>query len=255
MRLKVKFSYLGKEYYGYQRQVGKRTIQGELEKALSSFFDQNISLVASGRTDAGVSAVLQIGHFDIMSNNIEHEFDEKNKYWQSAVIRINYLLPDDIRLLELEPIEDSFHSRFIAKKKTYCYNFYCSKIEIPYLSQFCLWVKENSLDINSMKQALEIFIGEHDFSSFCASNTEVEDKVRQIYSANIIKNELGFYTIIITGNGFLYNMVRIIVGTILDVGRGKIGANKISEIIKGKDRKLAGKTVSSKGLVLMNIEV
>ncbi len=255
MRLRVDFSYLGKGYCGYQKQVGKKTVQGELESVLSDFFGEKITFTASGRTDAGVSALRQVGHFDLTSNQAITLVGKEHKSWQSLAIRINYILPEDIRILEIKPVSDDFHSRFTAKRKTYCYNFYCSKVDVPYLSQFCLWLKEKELDFGKMKSALKNIEGKHDFTAFCASNTEVEDKVREIYSADIVYNELGYYTISICGNGFLYNMVRIIVGTILDVGRGKIQVGDVKKIIDSKDRTSAGKTVSAVGLVLKDVVI
>lgn len=254
MRLKIEYSYLGREYNGSQKQKNNNTIQNKIEDVLFNFFGVRLELVASGRTDAGVSAIKQIGHFDIdevfLSNKIG-EVVEKNL--ASLVIRLNYLLPDDIRILRVSKVDSNYHARFNAKNKTYAYNFYVSKVEIPYLSQFCLWVKRDYINLDEMKKAIGYIIGTHDFTSFCASNTDVMDKVRTIYDAKIISSPLGYYSIVISGNGFLYNMLRIIVGTLLDVGYDKINSDTFKNILSMKDRNKAGKTVKSDGLVLVDV--
>ncbi|MBQ4558062.1 MAG: tRNA pseudouridine(38-40) synthase TruA [Clostridia bacterium] len=254
MRLKVEFSYLGENYFGYQVQDGVRTVQGDIEKVLSDFFDTDISFVASGRTDTGVSAIRQVGHFDIKDDVLLAKIkNDSAKEFESLVIRINYLLDKDIRFLHVSKASEDYHARFNAKKKTYFYNLYSSKTEIPYFSQFALWVKYN-LDINKIRDAIKAFVGTHDFTAFCASGSEVQDKVRTIYEAELIENEMGYITLKFVGNGFLYNMIRIMVGTMIEVGRGKLTKDDITKIIENKDRTLAGKTVSAIGLVLGSVE-
>ena len=254
MRLKIEYSYLGKKYNGSQKQENNNTIQNKVEEALFNFFGVKIELIASGRTDAGVSAIKQVGHLDVdevLLSNIIGEVTEKNL--ASLVIRLNYLLPEDIRILKVNKVDDNYHARFNVKRKTYAYNFYVSKVEIPYLSQFCLWVKRDYINIDEMYQAIGYIIGTHDFTSFCASNTDVIDKVRTIYDAKIISSPLGYYSIVISGNGFLYNMIRIIVGTLLDVGYDKINSDMFKNILNMKDRTKAGKTVKADGLVLVDV--
>ena len=160
------------------------------------------------------------------------------------------VLPEDIRVLCIETAEDDFHARFSAKKKTYLYNFYISNVNIPFLDSFALRVNDN-LDIEKIEKEICSLIGEHDFSAFCASGSSAESKVREIYSARILKNDL-FYSLEITGNGFLYNMVRIIMGTLIEIGYGKL--KNLREIIDSKNRSRAGKTVSGVGLVLKSVE-
>ncbi|MBE5735679.1 MAG: tRNA pseudouridine(38-40) synthase TruA [Clostridiales bacterium] len=257
MRILMEFSYLGKEYSGYQIQPGKTTVQGELEHWLSEFFCSKINVIASGRTDSGVSAIRQIAHFDIneeiLLNTLGGRITDKSMH--SLAIRINYLLPTDIRIVRMSQIEGDVHTRYDAKSKTYCYNFYLSKIEIPYLSQVATWLKYSEIDIDNMRDALKILEGRHDFTSFCASNTDVEDKVRTITSTSIVRNDLGFYTISITGNGFLYNMVRIIVGTLIEIGIGKRNVSDMKLILDSRDRTLAGKTAPADGLVLKEVDL
>ena len=255
MRFKINFSFDGKKFFGSQKQIGKRTIQGELERALSEFFDESITITMSGRTDAGVSAIKQIAHFDIDENSFYKIIGSTSKKdLRSFVIRLNYILNEDIKICDINFVNEDFHARFDAKVKTYFYNFYISEIEIPYLSRFCLWVKTKEIDVSKIKTALKYLIGQHDFSAFCASGSEVQDKIREIYEADIIYNELGFYSIKLKGNGFLYNMVRIIVGTMLEIGFGKREVSSIEKLFVNPSRADAGKTVSSVGLVLKDIE-
>ena len=255
MRIKVEYSYLGTKYSGSQKQECGNTIQDVLEATLSNFFGTKVDFVASGRTDAGVSAIKQIGHFDIddvILQKFVGEINERNL--NSIVIRVNYILPEDIRLSIITVAPADYHARFATKVKTYAYNFYYSKTPIPYLDQFCLWVKRDKLDIKAMRQALDVVIGRHDFTSFCASNTDVVDKVRTIVNADIVASPLGYYSIILHGNGFLYNMVRIIAGTLIDVGRGKISVQDFQKILDAKDRTKAGKTAGAEGLVLVDVD-
>ena len=246
MKIKLVLSYLGTNYSGSQVQKNKLTIQGTIENVLHEIFNKKVSLIASGRTDAGVSALNQIAHFEI-----EGYSQDVSKLYK----RMNVMLPEDIRILKSEVVPDDFHSRFNAKKKTYCYNFYVSSAEIPMIDSFAFHVGSN-LNIENMEKACEYLVGEKDFGAFCASNTDVVSKVRTIYYAKIIKNPIidGLYTFEICGNGFLYNMVRIIVGTLLQVGYGVLSIEEFEKIIKLKDRTKAGRTAKSKGLFLKSVQ-
>ena len=241
MRYLVKVSYKGNNYSGFQKQNNNDTIQSRLESALSEVLGEDITIVASGRTDAGVSAICQVCHVDTESEiNINRTLGYANS-----------ILPRDIRVLEIIQVDESFHARFSAKQKTYEYYFYVGN-EIPIYEEFATNIGYN-IDIDSMKMVCKEFQGEHDFTAFCSSNTEVKDKVRIICSINIESVNDNLYKLVITGNGFLYNMVRIIMGTIVNVGMGKINKVDISNIIESKDRNLAGKTMPAKGLVLKNV--
>lgn len=246
MKIKLVLSYLGTNYSGYQVQKNKLTIQGTIENVLHEIFNKKVSLIASGRTDAGVSALNQIAHFEV-----EGYSQDVSKLYR----RMNVMLPEDIRILKSEVVPDDFHSRFNAKKKTYCYNFYVSSAEIPMIDSFAFHVG-SKLNIENMEKACEYLVGEKDFGAFCASNTDVTSKVRTIYYAKIIKNPIidGLYTFEVCGNGFLYNMVRIIVGTLLQVGYGVLSIEEFEKIIKLKDRTKAGRTAKSKGLFLKSVQ-
>ncbi len=256
MRLGVKFSYLGKEYLGYQKQAKGDTVQGEIEFILGLFFDKQVSFHASSRTDSGVSAIYQIGHFDIDDKTLLDKIGTVNsKSLNSLVKRINMLMPYDIRFVKIFQVKDDFNSRYEAVGKTYMYNFYVSDVDIPYLSQFCYRLNmRDSIDggmrVFEAEDELKKLKGEHDFSAFCAAGTSVTDKVRKIYEIELIYHEMGFFTLKVSGSGFLYNMVRIIAGTLFDYLLGRLKERDLSKILESKDRKMAGKTAPAVGLVL-----
>lgn len=241
MRYKLIIGYNGKNYSGFQKQKDKITIQEVLEKALSEVLRSEINVVASGRTDGGVSAFMQVCHFDTLE-----EIDIKRTIGYS-----NKLLPEDIRVLDLQLTNDDFHARYSAKEKTYEYYFYIDKIS-PIYESLATFIGGN-LDIKSMQEGCKYFLGEHDFTAFCAANTDVVNKVRKILNIDIIQVDDNLFKLSITGNGFLYNMVRIIMGTLVSVGFNKIKPSEIVDIINCRDRGMAGKTMPSKGLYLKKV--
>lgn len=240
MRYILKVSYCGENYSGFQIQNNKTTIQLELEKALSEALKEDIKIVASGRTDAGVSAIEQVCHFDI-----DKALDK------NIVGYLNVLLPEDIRVLSIEHTSDDFHARYLAKQKTYEYYFYVGNC-IPVYERFAVNIGYN-IDVTKMQEACKYLVGEYDFTSFCASNTSVQDKVRTIYDASISQIDDNLYKLVIIGNGFLYNMVRIVMGTLVDIGLNKISPKEIVEIINSKNRAKAGKTMPANGLYLKKV--
>lgn len=245
-RVALEVSYLGEKYHGWQGQNGNQkhlpTVQGVLEEALKKALNEEISVTASGRTDQGVSALCQVAHMDTCTSIPP----EKIKYVA------NIHLPEDIRILRSYAVPEEFHARFSAKQKTYRYSIYVSSTTIPYYESFATRVHEK-VNVENMKKASSHLLGEHDFTSFCASSTETENKVRTIYSIDMKQREQ-VIEFTICGNGFLYNMVRIIVGTLLDVGKGKKASEDILAILQAKDRTKAGKTMPAKGLVLLNVQ-
>ena len=240
--IKLVIEYDGKEYKGWQKQKDRLNIQGEIEKAIKIVTHENVDLIGSGRTDAGVSAIAQIANFKTNS-----ELDiEKFPY------ALNSLLKKSIRIKEAEEVDDSFHSRYACKKKTYMYTINNSKqgTAIYRNMQFHCPVE---LDEGLMNDAIKYLIGEHDFKSFKASGTSSKSSVRTIYKAKVWRDgEL--VKIELTGNGFLYNMIRIIAGTLIDVGQKKIKPEEVKRILESRDRNLAGKTLPACGLCLMNVE-
>lgn len=241
-RIKLIMQYDGKNFSGFQVQPNKRTVQGEIEKVLSFLLKENIKIYASGRTDSGVSAMAQVAHFDT-----EKSINEK-----SLLSSINALLPKDIAVCSLNKVGLDFDARFSVKKKTYWYKFYVSKFEMPLFSD-ALRINDYA-DIEKMQEACKFLIGTFNFESFVSKKSGKTDFVRTIYDAKIIPLDDGLYAFEITGNGFLYNMVRIIFGTLLMVGYKKIEPNEILKIINAKDRSKAGKTMPPNALLMKKVE-
>lgn len=238
--IKLTIEYDGKEFNGWQKQPSKLNIQGTIEQAIKTITGEDVDLQASGRTDAGVHALGQVANFKTNSNIPIEKMS----------IAINCNLKKSIRIVKAEEVEERFHSRLSCKRKTYRYIINNSEIpsaiyrnletHIPY-----------KLDIEKMKQAVKYFEGEHDFKAFKASGTSSKSSIRTIYKAEVLKMPNNRIYIELTGNGFLYNMVRIIAGTLVDVGTGKIKPEDIEKIIESKDRTNAGKTLPPQGLYLV----
>ncbi|PLT35305.1 tRNA pseudouridine(38-40) synthase TruA [Bacillus sp. V5-8f] len=241
-RYKCIISYDGTQFAGYQIQPDKRTIQLEMEKALRKIHKgEEIKVSASGRTDAGVHAKGQVIHFDSA-----YAFPAAN--WEKAM---NALLPNDIAVISVEKVSQEFHSRFNASGKEYRYIISLSKKRDPFRRNY---VYHFPFELNStdIEEAIPFLLGTHDFTSFCSAKTEVEDKVRTIRQIELLK-EGDMLTFRFVGNGFLYNMVRILVGTLLEVGTGKKKPSDMGQILKKKDRSYAGKTVPGQGLYLWEV--
>lgn len=238
---KIIVQYDGTNYSGWQIQDGKATIQGCLRKAIFNVTGEDVDVVGSGRTDAGVSAVGQVANFVL-----KQEF-EPNKLGRA----INAHLPADIAVQNVEIVDDKFNSRFDAKQKTYHYYFYVSGARKPLYNGFALQVKYANID--AMQAACKHIIGTHDFKSFVARNSGKTDFNRTVFECKIEEVDGCLYRLVITGNGFLYNMVRIVMGTLILVGEGKRTPDAMAHIILAKDRTKAGKTVEPVGLVLNNV--
>ncbi|WP_050613661.1 tRNA pseudouridine(38-40) synthase TruA [Bacillus testis] len=240
-RIKCTISYDGCGFNGYQVQPEKRTVQLELERVLSTMHKRDVKVVASGRTDTGVHAYGQVIHFD-------SHLDIPPERWIKAM---NAMLPEDIAVHQVELVESDFHARFNPKGKEYRYIVDLSPIRNP-LTRNYRYHHPYPINVERIKEAIPYIIGTHDFSSFCASNTDVKDKVRTIEKAECVLygNELTF---IYRGNGFLYNMVRILTGTLLEVGTGKKEPGDMEEILARRDRGAAGKTAPAQGLYLWEV--
>lgn len=212
MRYLLIISYNGRNYNGWQKQNNAVTIQGELERALKIVLKSDIETVASGRTDAKVSAYMQTVHFDT-----DKTFDK-----QKFIYSLNGILSEDIRVLSV--VESKVHARFSAKRKTYLYKMYVSQVDLP-LNNDALKLSPN-LNFKAMKKFVRMLKGTHDFDGFKASGSDTQTSVRTIYKAKLERKGiyLNFY---ITGNGFLYKMVRNIVGTMLKVGEGKLDLKQL----------------------------
>ena len=204
--------YNGQNYNGFQKQNNKNTIQDKLEDALHIILKEKINCTGSGRTDTKVNAYFQPVHFDV----------EKEINIAKTLRSLNGILPNDIKVLSLT--KTNIHARFDAKNKTYIYKMYASNIELP-LYNNALQINAN-LNFKEMKKFLKCLVGTHDFKGFMASGSEVESTIRTIYKAKLVK-EKEYLNLYITGNGFLYKMVRNIVGTMLKIGEGKLNLKEI----------------------------
>ena len=241
--IKLTIEYDGKEFNGWQKQPDKLNIQGNIEKAIEAITNEKVELMASGRTDAGVHALGQVANFKTNSNIPIEKF----------AIALNSNLKKSILIKSAEEVDEKFHSRLSCKRKTYRYVINNSEYGTAIYRNLETHIKEK-LNIEKMKEAIKYFEGEHDFKAFKASGTSSKSSVRTIYSAEVIQKNDDRIFIELTGNGFLYNMVRIIAGTLVDVGLEKIEPQQIKEIIKSKDRGKAGKTLPPQGLYLLNVE-
>ena len=239
--IKLTIEYDGKDFNGWQRQPNKLNIQGEIEEAIKQITNEEVKLNASGRTDAGVHALGQIANFKTNSSIPMNKF----------AFAINSKLKKSIVIKSAEEVDINFHSRYNCKQKTYRYIINNTEQGSAIFRKLEYHISQK-LDIGKMKKAIKYFEGEHDFKAFRASGTSSKSSVRKIYKTKI-KNENGNIEIELTGNGFLYNMVRIIAGTLVDVGLGKINPEEIPDIIKSKDRQRAGKTLPPHGLYLVEV--
>ena len=243
--IRLVIEYDGKDFNGWQKQPNKLNIQGEIERAISLITgEEKIDLIASGRTDAGVHAIGQVANFK--TNNISIPIDK-------FALAINTKLKKSIRIKKAEEVEERFHSRYTCKRKTYRYVINNNQCESAIYRNLEYHLPMR-LNIENMQKAIKYFEGEHDFKAFKASGTCSKSSVRKIYLAQVIQGPENRIYIELTGNGFLYNMVRIIAGTLVDVGLGKIKPEEIPEIIIQGDRKRAGKTLPPNGLFLMKVE-
>ena len=239
MKKLLTIKYNGAKFEGYATQPHKKTVQDKLEEALAIILKKKIKTQAASRTDAKVHALDQkvVVELDILIDN-----DRLKK-------ALNALLTNYIQVVTVEDVNCDFHPRKNILYKKYVYVL--SKEIDPFCVEYKTLLKYN-VDLNKMKKASQYLIGEHDFSAFCAAKTDVKTKVRTIYEINIIEKENDIY-FEFKGNGFLYNMIRIIVGTLIDVGRGKINCDEIKTILEQKERKNAGMTYPPNGLFLTKV--
>ena len=240
--LKLTLAYDGTDFHGWQIQPQLATVQGELERAFGRLFNHDVHVIGSGRTDAGVHA-----HAQVASVLTERSMDT------DAVLRgANALLPAEIRLLSVEEVSREFHARHSATAKTYEYHLWRHPIVSPFHCRY-VYPCRYPLDEAAVDAASEQFLGTHDFTSFCATASEVEDRVRTIFAARWERQELS-WVFRISGNGFLQYMVRTIVGTIVEAGRGRLDAAALPQIFAACDRRRAGPSLPAAGLHLIQVE-
>lgn len=241
MRILVNISYQGSQFLGFQIQQQGRTVQQQFEKILKRMHRRHVRIHPSSRTDRGVHAYEQFFHFDT-DLNIEPQ------QWKYAM---NSALPDDIYVKEVQQVDDHFHCRYDCLGKRYRYKVYQATHRNPFESGLKTFIKED-LNYSKMNEAAKHFIGTHDFTGFCSQKTEVESKVRTLYQSEIIQTDEGF-DYVVTGSGFLYNMVRVLVAFLIEVGKGKRHASEVSTLLNEKNRDSVPFTAPAEGLYLEKI--
>lgn len=251
-RILLRVAYDGTNYHGWQLQPNAATIEGELNRALCVLTGEEIVVTGASRTDAGVHALGNVAVFDTTSRIPAEKFS----------YALNQRLPEDIVIQSSRQVADDFHPRHCDCRKTYEYDILNRTFPLPAYRNTAYFLY-GTLNIEAMRQACQAFLGEHDFASFCAAGAQVQTTVRTIYSLEVECRPLTeanvgsadqLLTIRVKGNGFLYNMVRIIAGTLVEVGRGHIKPEEVAGIIAAKDRAKAGPTAPARGLRLVEIE-
>lgn len=240
-RIKLTVAYDGTAYCGWQVQPNGITVQEVLNKALSELFKTEISTIGASRTDAGVHALGNVAVFDT----------EARMSGDRVAYALNTRLPEDIRIVGSEEVSPEFHPRFTSTVKTYQYRILNRTFPDPTRRLNSIhWY--GKLDFEAMQEAAKLYVGTHDFAGFATQVQDKENTVRTIYSAELTKeDDMILFTI--TGNGFLYNMVRILTGTLLEVGRGSMKVSDIEKVLETKDRTKAGPTAPARGLTLVKI--
>lgn len=239
--IKLALEYDGKDFLGWQKQKVGRTVQSVLEKAIEDLTKEKVYVIGCSRTDTGVHAREFIANFYTNSTIPGDKF----------IYALNNNLPDDVVIVKSEEVGEAFHSRYDSQGKTYCYTLLNRKIPTALYRNSSYLVKEQ-LDVEKMREGAKHLIGTHDFAAFRSIGSSVKTTVRTLYKLEVEKKE-DFINIYVSGDGFLYNMVRIIVGTLIDVGRGKFQPSYIKEVLETKDRSKAGKVVPPMGLTLIKV--
>lgn len=239
---KLTIQYDGTNYHGWQMQANARTIQGELTRVVSILDHRAVTIYGAGRTDAGVHAEAQIANFFA-----EREFEPR-------LLRdaINGNLENDIRVLDVEPVPDSFNARFSAVQKTYLYRIWTADVLSPFLCRY-VYHYRGELDTEKMQRASESLLGRHDFTAFTVASSDAEDHIRTLICLKFEQqpNEISIF---VTADGFLRYMVRTIVGTLVDVGRGKRTVASVVEALESLDRSRSGPSAPAHGLTLISVD-
>lgn len=239
---KIRVQYDGTRYKGWQVQNStEETIQGKLQHVLGTIVGHPVEVIGSGRTDAGVHASGQVANFHADYPGSEN----------SLLLKINELLPQDIAVVQLEEVDERFHSRFQAVTKTYRYRIHTSVISNVFERKY-MYEYLTPLDVERMKKAAELLIGTHDFRAFCGNKKMKKSTIRTIYEIQIVQ-EKDEVAISYTGDGFLQNMIRIMTGTLIEIGDGRREPEEIVQILESRDRSQAGYTVPPLGLILEQV--
>lgn len=240
-RLLVTIRYDGSAYHGYQVQSNALTVQEVFQNAVQKVFGKRLDVKGCSRTDSGVHANMYCISFDT-DMNISNE---------SVILALNTYLPEDVAAYDCKEVDMDFHPRYNCKSKEYIYKIYNGKYRNPFYAKYALWYRWN-IDAEYLNNEAQAFVGKYDYSGFCSIKSDVEDTVKEIYFCKVWRED-DFVFFKVCGDGFLYNMVRIMVGTLLFVSEGKIKSGELKSIILSKDRKKAGKTAPPQGLYLNNV--
>ncbi len=241
-RIKMVLEYDGSNYHGFQKQINAHTIQAQLEQSIYNLSGESVSISGAGRTDAGVHALGQVIAFNTQSSIPAEK-------WTLA---LNSFLPEDIRILKSQAVDPDFHPQFNALKKSYSYFIYRQKQGASFYRKYAL-LNDEKLQVNDMQKAADIIAGKHNFKAFCASGSAVKSWERTV-SACHLENQGAWLRLDIESDGFLYNMVRIIMGTLLEVGRQRMQPEQLMQILASQDRNQAGPTAAPQGLYLRSVE-
>ena len=237
----IYFSYDGTAYHGWQIQPNANSVQAELQKALSILLRNEIQVVGAGRTDTGVHARMMVAHFDVMET-----IDT-----QQLAYKLNRLLPRDISVDKVIPVSNDMHARFSATSRTY--HYYIHRRKNPFLRAYSCELFFD-IDIERMNEAASLLLEYSDFAAFCKSNSDVKTTICKVTEAKWVDDGNGEWHFVITANRFLRNMVRAIVGTLIDVGRCRLTIQDFKSIVEGKSRSNAGESMQGNALFLENIE-
>lgn len=256
-RYSLVLTYNGISFSGFQEQPDRQTIQSVLEKSLKTVLSESVRVIPSGRTDTGVHALNQVVHFDLKTEKAIERIEEDR-----FLFKINGVLPDTISVRSVKKVSEKFHARKSAKSKTYVYVILVSRMKNPHLEDK-VWRLAHEPDLKVMKRAATYFMGEHDFTSFCAADSTAVHKIRRVHSVVLsTKNPFGFLAlkgdqfivVSVTGEGFLKQMVRNMVGTLVAIGQGKTPPEKIKALLKACDRKNAFAPAPACGLYLKDVK-
>ena len=246
MRYVLKIAYDGTNYAGWQRQKNAASVQEVLENAIKTALNKDVRVTASGRTDAGVHAAGQTCHFDLESSVPPEKMPDC----------LNRFLPNDVRVLEGFATKDGFDANRSAKRKTYRYSLYVAKRDMPLKERYAVRI-ESAPNIEILQKTAKLFEGEHDFKAFCASGSSVKTTVRTVYEVRVEETQTyggRNIDVYVTGNGFLYNMVRTLVGELLDLAEGRKEEESLLLAFETGKRELLAKTMPAKGLTLLQVE-
>lgn len=241
-RIMLTVAYDGTAYHGWQVQPNGETIEGVLNRCLSDLLQEKIEVTGASRTDSGVHALCNIAVFDTDTGIPPHKL----------IYALNARLPEDIRIQDSKETAPDFHPRHCDSRKTYEYRIYHAAVPMP-TERLYTYFTYTPLNLEKMREAAAHFVGTLDFKSFCNTDSQVQDTVRQIESVEVVENG-NRITLRVAGRGFLYNMVRIMAGTLLEVGRGRLEPEEIPRIIEARDRDAAGPTAPACGLTLVKYE-